>query len=182
MKRKLSLSILSLCLSSILSAYEINGDLGVKWTGFKTEKKVPVSGTFNEIKLDIKSSESLSEFLNSAKVKINSLSLESKNEGRDKSMTSTLFSLATAKEIKGAITKVNEAEKTLLVDITMNEVTKEVPMTYEIVEGNIVAKGAIEILDYKLEGSFLAFAKECAALHENKSFSDVNIEFTIPFK
>ena len=88
----------------------------------------------------------------------------------------------TAKEIKGAITKVNEAEKTLLVDITMNEVTKEVPMTYEIVEGNIVAKGAIEILDYNLKGSFLAFAKECAALHENKSFSEVDIEFSIPFK
>lgn len=182
MKTKLSLSILSLCLLSNLNAYEINGDLGVKWTGFKTEKKVAVSGSFNEIDLNIKSSENLSEFLKSAKVKINSLSLESKNEGRNHSMTSTLFSLVTAKEIKGAITEVNESEKTLLLDVTMNQVTKSVPMTYSIVDGNITAKGAIDILDYNLKGSFLAFAKECAIHHENKSYSDVNIEFTIPFK
>ena len=182
MKTKLSLSILSLFLVSGLNAYEINGDLGVKWTGFKTEKKAPVSGSFNEIDLNIKSSENLSEFLKSAKVKINSLSLESKDEGRNNSMTSTLFSLATAKEIRGSISEVNEDKKTLLLDVTMNEVTKAVPMTYSIVDGNITAKGSIEILDYNLKGSFLAFAKECAALHENKSFSDVNIEFTIPFK
>lgn len=182
MKKKLSLSILSLCLLSSLNAYEINGDLGVQWTGFKTEKKVAVSGSFNEINLDIKKSESLSEFLKSANVTINSISLESKNEGRNKSITSTLFALATAKDIKGAISEVNEAEKTLSLNVTMNEVTKAVPMTYEIVDGKIIAKGAIEILDYNLSGSFLAFAKECAAHHENKSYSDVNIEFTIPFK
>ncbi|MBP7769869.1 MAG: YceI family protein [Aliarcobacter sp.] len=182
MKRKLSLSILGLFLVSGLNAYEINGDLGVKWTGFKTEKKVPVSGTFNEINLDIKSSEKLDEFLKSAKVKINSLSLESKDEGRNISMISTLFSLASAKEIKGAITQVNESEKTLLLDVTMNEITKAIPMTYEIVDGNIIAKGAIEILDFNLKGSFLEFAKVCAVHHENKSFSNVDIAFTIPFK
>ena len=182
MKKTILLSVFAFALISNLNAYEINGDLGVKWTGFKTEKKVAVSGTFNEINLDIKSSENLSEFLKSAKVKINSISLESKNEGRNKSMTSTLFSLATAKEIKGAILEVNETKKTLLLDLTMNEVTKIVPMTYEIIDGNITAKGTIEILDFNLKGSFLAFAKECAVYHENKSYSDVDIEFTIPFK
>lgn len=182
MKKTLLLTIFAFSLVSGLNAYELNGELGVKWTGFKTEKKVAVSGTFNDIKLDIKSSDKLTDFLTSATAKIASASLESKNPGRNLSITSTLFSLASAKTISGTITKVDENEKTLTLDVTMNEVTKAIPMTYEIIEGNIIAKGTIEILDFNMKDSFLAFAKECAALHENKSYTDVNIEFTIPFK
>ena len=40
----------------------------------------------------------------------------------------------------------------------------------------------IEILDFAMKAPYLAFAKKCAALHENKSYSDVDIKFTIPFK
>ena len=36
MKKILLSTVLALGLSMNLSAYEINGDLGVKWTGFKT--------------------------------------------------------------------------------------------------------------------------------------------------
>jgi hypothetical protein len=64
----------------------------------------------------------------------------------------------------------------------MNEVTKPVSIAYEIVEGNIIAKSVLEILDLNMKDSFLAFAEKCAVFHENKSYSDVNIEFTILFK
>lgn len=182
MKKTILLSVLAFTLVSSLNAYELNGDLGVKWTGFKTEKKVAVSGTFNDIKLDIKDSEKLSAFLTSAKVKITTASFESKNPARNTSIISTLFSLASSKTIAGTISKVDEKEKTLILDVTMNEVTKPVSMTYEIIDGNIIAKGTLEILDYNMKDSFLAFAKKCATFHENKSYSDVDIEFTIPFK
>ena len=42
MKRILLASLLSITLVSSLYAYELNGELGVKWIGFKTEKKLPV--------------------------------------------------------------------------------------------------------------------------------------------
>jgi polyisoprenoid-binding protein YceI len=182
MKKILLLSVFAFTLVSSLNAYELNGDLGVKWTGFKTEKKVPVSGTFNSIKLDIQSNDKLDDFLTSAKVEILSESLESMNPGRNKSMTSTLFSLATSKIIEGQITSVNEDEKSLMLDVTMNEVTNSVKMDYTIENGKIVASGGIDILDFSMQNSYMAFAKECAALHENKSFSEVDIEFTIPYK
>lgn len=182
MKKLLLTSVLSLGLLTSLNAYELNGDLGVKWTGFKTEKKAPVSGSFNNIKLDIKSSDNLSTFLKSSMVTIESDSLESKNPGRNLNMTSTIFMLATSKIIKGSISEVNEADKKLTLIVTMNEVSNSVPMSYEIAEGKIVAKGTIDILDYDMKSSFMAFAKKCGALHQNKSFSDVNIEFTIPYK
>jgi len=84
--------------------------------------------------------------------------------------------------IKGSIKSVDEAKKTLVLNVTMNEVLKEVPMTYDIKDGNIIASGTIEILDFDMKNPFLAFAKKCAVFHENKSYSDVDIKFTIPFK
>lgn len=182
MKKRILLSVLAFGLISSLNAYELNGDLGVKWTGFKLASKVGVSGTFNKIDLDIKKSENLSEFLKSAKVKIDTKSLESKDEGRNFNITSTLFSLANAKSIDGSISSVNEANKSLVLDIVMNGVKKAIPMTYEINNENIVAKGTIDILDFDMKSSYKAFTQLCGPLHENVSYSDVNIEFTIPFK
>lgn len=182
MKKVLLASVLSLGLLTSLNAYELNGDLGVKWTGFKTEKKAPVSGTFNTIILDIRSSEYLSTFLKSSMVMIDTSSLESKNSVRNTNITSTLFALATARTIKGSIVEVNESEKKLTLALTMNQLSKKVPMMYEIVDNKIIAKGTIDVLDFDMKSSYLAFAQKCAALHNNKSFSDVNIEFTIPYK
>ena len=97
-------------------------------------------------------------------------------------MTSTLFALASAEVIEGNISDVNEDEKTLILNVTMNEVTNPVRMDYTIENGKIVASGGIDILDFSMQKSYLAFAKKCADLHENKSFSEVDIEFTIPYK
>ncbi len=182
MKRILLASLLSITLVSSLYAYELNGELGVKWIGFKTEKKLPVSGTFNSIKLDIKSSENLSDFLKSSNVVIQTNSIESKDTVRNNNMTSTLFALASAEVIEGNISDVNEEEKSLILNVTMNEVTNPVKMDYTIENGKIVASGGIDILDFSMQKSYLAFAKKCADLHENKSFSEVDIEFTIPYK
>jgi len=115
-------------------------------------------------------------------VTIEATSLESKNPGRNLNMTSTLFSLASSKLIKGTILEVNEMKKSLTLNVTMNEVTKAIPMMYEISDSKIVAKGSIDILNFDMKSSFMAFAQKCAALHQNKSFSEVGIEFTIPYK
>jgi len=182
MKKILLASVLSFGLLTSLNAYELNGDLGVKWTGFKTEKRAAVSGTFNDIKLDIKSSDNLSTFLKSSIVTIETGSFESKNPGRNLNITSTLFALSSTKTIKGLIISVNEAEQKLDLLVVMNEVSQTIPMRYSILNGNIVAKGTIDVLDFNMNSSYMAFVKKCAALHQNKSFSDVDIEFTLPYK
>jgi len=182
LKKRILMLVLAFSMASSLSAYELNGNLDVKWTGYKLASKVGVSGTFNKIDLTIKKSDNLTKFLKSAKVKIDAKSLESKDEGRNFNITSTLFSLASAKTIKGSISSVNEADKTLVLDIVMNGVKKAIPMTYEINNQNIIVKGVIDILDFNMQNSYKAFTQTCGALHENVSYSDVNIEFTIPFK
>ncbi len=182
MKEKLISLLMCVGFITSLNAYELNGDLDVKWTGYKTEAKAPVSGGFNTVKFDITSSDNLSDFLKSSKVTIDSRSLESKNAFRNNNIISTLFSLASSETIEGSISKVDEKNKTLVLDVTMNNITKNVPMNYELLNGKIIAKGSIDILDYNLKDSYLAYAKKCASFHQNKSFSDVGIEFSIPFK
>ncbi len=182
MKKLLLTSIFAFALITNLNAYELNGDLLIKWTGFKTLKKTPVSGSFKDIKLEIKKNKDLEEFLKSAKVSIKTASFDSKNDYRDKNITSTLFSLATSEQITASISKVNVKNRVLNLKLTMNETTKDVPMRFEILNDLIYAKGKIDILDYNMKNSFLAFAKKCATYHENKSYSDVEIEFSLPYK
>ncbi|WP_419678274.1 YceI family protein [Aliarcobacter lanthieri] len=182
MKNKILLSLLAFGLISSLNAYELNGNLIVKWTGYKLASKVGVSGTFNKINFDIKKSDNLSEFLKSSKVKIESNSLESNDPTRNSNITSTLFSLASANFIEGEISSVDEKNKILILDVIMNGIKNSTTMAYEINDESIVAKGVIDILDFDMKKSYEAFTKICGALHENVSYSDVNIEFTIPFK
>lgn len=182
MKKILFTFVFIFALFTNLNAYEINGDLLIKWTGFKTLAKTPVSGSFKDITLEIEKNYNLEKFLKSAKVVIKTNSFDSKNEYRDNNITSTLFSLATSKLITASISKVNIKDRVLNLKLTMNETTKDVPMRFEILNDMIYAKGSIDILDYNMKNSFLAFAKKCASYHENKSYSDVEIEFSLPYK
>ena len=182
MKTKLLFSLTLLLSLVFANAYELNGDLGVKWTGFKTAKKVGVSGTFNDINLQIKSDDNFEEFLKSANVTINTSSFDSGLDVRNKSIVSTLFSLKSSEKIIASIIDVDTNKKSLILKLTMNEVTKEVPLTYENKEGVVVAKGQIDVLDYSMSEPYAKFAKACFDLHEGKSYSEVHIEFTLPYK
>lgn len=182
LKKILLSSVLSLGLVSSLNAYELNGDLDVKWTGYKNKVKVGVPGTFKSIKLSIDKNDDLVKFLQSANVTIDAMSLDSKMPFRDNNITSTLFGLASAKEIKGSIASVDVAKNELVLKITMNGIEKDIPMKFEKTASEINAKGTLEILDFGLKDSFAAFAKKCGPLHQMTSYSDVTIEFTLPYK
>ncbi|RXJ86830.1 YceI family protein [Arcobacter sp. CECT 8985] len=182
MKMKLLASIFLLFAFVSANAYELNGDLRVQWTGYKTEKKVGVSGSFKDVKLEIKSSDDFSKFLKSANVKINTLSLDSGLEVRNKSMVSTLFSLKSAEEITASIIEVDADTNNLVLQVTMNGVTNDVSMQYMIKDSKVMAKGEIDILDYHMSEPFAKFAKECFDLHKGKTFSEVTIAFELPFK
>lgn len=181
--RKILLSAaLSLGLLTSLGAYELNGNLGVTWTGYKTAKKVGVSGTFKDVQISAAKNDNFVEFLKGAKATIKTATFDSKNPARDKSIVGSLFQLATSATIEGTIQSVNEEEKTLVLDFTMNEVTKQIPMSYEVKDNQVVASGKIDVLDFSMATPYKAFAKVCEALHEGVSYSEVGIAFTLPFK
>ena len=182
MKTKVLFSLGLIFMFVCANAYELDGNLGVKWTGYKTAQKVAVSGTFKEINLQIESNDNLEQFLKSANVQINTLSFDSGLDVRNKSIVSTLFSLKSSEKITGSISNVDVNKKTLVLKLTMNGVTKNVLMSYDIKDNKIVANGQIDVLDYNMQESFAKFAKACFDLHKGKSYSEVDIEFTLPYK
>lgn len=184
MKKILLSSIVAFGLISSLNAYELDKDknLNVQWTGYKLPAKVGVSGTFKDVQVSAIKNDSLSEFLKSAKAKIKTASFDSKNPGRDISIVGSLFSLASSEFIEGSVVSVDEKAKTLVLDFVMNKISKQVPMSYEIKDNQITAKGKIDILDFAMDKPFAAFAKKCEALHQGVSYSEVAIEFTLSYK
>jgi len=163
-------------------AYEAT-KVDVEWIGFKTNSKVGVTGTFNHVDLQIKSSANFNEFINSAKVKIDTSSLNSKMKFRDTNIISTLFNLSSTKEIIATVKKVNGSMKSgeLEVEIVMNNNAKTILMKYDVKENNLIAKGSIDILDFSMHKSFNAFSAICKPFHEGKTWSEVSVSFDLFF-
>ncbi len=182
MYKKITSLVAALALASTLSAYEQNGDVAIKWTGFKLASKVGVSGSFNIIESKTTPSDNFVEFLKSASVSIPTASFESNDKGRNENIISTLFSPTTAANISAKIVSVDESDKSMIVEITMNEVVNKTIMKYDVNDGKLIAKGAINVLDFNLSNPFLAFAKKCQSFHEGYSYPNVDLEFSLAFK
>ena len=150
----------------------------VTWTAYKTPKKVAVQGSFDKIEYKSTESEDLKSFLLSSSIEINTESVNSGNKERDEKLVKFFFGLMKKKVITAKIQNVNE--KNLLVLLTMNGVKKEITMDYTF-ENNILKLSAdIDVINWSLNKPLASINKACAALHENKTWSDVNISATIP--
>ncbi|WP_232417864.1 YceI family protein [Methyloversatilis thermotolerans] len=71
----------------------------------------------------------------------------------------------------------------LKLDVTMNGVTRAVPMSYKVADGVLSAEGKLDILDFNGAEAFRKFEALCTvAWHKGKSWTDVAIFFTVPVK
>lgn len=174
--------LVSLLLTLSAFAYEAS-TINVNWIGYKTQAKAGVPGTFDSVKLDIQKSDDFKTFLNSAKVSIDSSSLNSKMKFRDTNIVTTLFKLSSAKEISAVVKKVNGdiSKGSLDVEIMMNKNTKTIPMNYTVEANKLTATGSIDILDFAMNDSFAAFAAKCKPFHAGKTWTEVTVSFELPF-
>ena len=90
--KKLLLSMMVLSSMLLATSYVPNGALSMGWTAFKTPEKKGVNGSFDKIMLSVpKKSKSIESLLNHATVIIDTKSVNSKHEARDKKLTDFLF-------------------------------------------------------------------------------------------
>ncbi|ABE50458.1 YceI family protein [Methylobacillus flagellatus] len=102
---------------------------------------------------------------------------------RNMNVVSGLFkNFANPGKISAKIDKI-EGE-TLQLAVTMNDVTKVIPMKVTEKGSNFHAKGTLDIIkDFNGSKAFAKFEKVCTqAFHKGKSWSDVDIEFEVPVK
>lgn len=154
------------------------------WQAYKFLNKTAVKGSFSDAKFKFANKEGISGALVGATATFDLLKVATGNPASEENLTKGFFQKFKGKNINAKIEKVIEGENqgTVLVKVTMNKTSQLVPMQYTIADGNLVAKGVIDIFSFKLGEAFENLAKLCNDLHEGVTWSQVEIGFIIPVK
>jgi len=160
----------------------------VKWTGYKTTSKIPVNGEFKELQIsNIKEASTAVEAMNGTVFSIPVSSLFSDDEERDGKLKQLFFGVMdTTVSLTGTL-NLND-NGTGNVNLSMNGVSKEIPITY-VVSGQLVElEGTLDLInDYKAESAMESISKACFVLHTgpdgiSKTWSEVGISAAVYLK
>ena len=164
-------------------------NLDVSWTAYKTPLKIGVGGHFNtaDFKAASAKADTLSALLSGSTVNIAVASVDSKNKGRDEKLLNAFFKQMAGPDITAKIVTLkrdeNERKSGLLTAaVTMNGVTRDVPMKYSFSDGRLSADGVIDLIDFKAQNALTSINTACYDLHQGKTWSDVSIGFTMDVK
>jgi len=152
----------------------------IKWVAFKTPNKVGVGGAFakTDFQLINSSNSQLAAILSGAKFTVDTKSVTTGNEGRDAKIVEHFFGKGIP--LSGEVKAINDSN--IDVALTMNGATSDVKLNYTFVDGKLEAKGVIDVITAFGMNSFLeAINKACYALHEGKTWSDVEIMLVSDF-
>jgi len=167
-------------------------DIKVTWKAYKTLAKLGVAGEFTGVNYTAiaKEGKNFKSLLVGSKVAIDISKINTNNEGRDKTLVENFFGKLKGKTIEGTIVaiKADKREKgkpyrgSLDVNLTMNEKTLQIPMSYSFEKENFNATGIIDLFDFGANDALSSINKSCFALHKGKTWSDVTIGFSTKIK
>ncbi|MBU0631384.1 YceI family protein [bacterium] len=193
MKKVFISSVLAVLLSNTLFAdcqYAQSTNVEVAFKAYKTPLKIGVGGKFDDVKyLSVTdSAKDIKTLLVDSKVTIDTSSVNSANETRDKKLVKFFFDTMNQKEIDAKIISLsvdkNDGTSKILtgvvnVDIKMNDISHEAELKFVYENGIFKADGFIDLADYNALGSLASINKTCYELHQGKTWSDVMIGFTM---
>lgn len=192
MLKKLSLILMCVSFTQNLMAskqcqYSVSNPK-LKWTGYKFNEKMGVSGTFD--KIDFKQPEhakSVTELLKALTFEVDSTSINSDLPARDKKLVLFLFgALHDPGVIRGHIIQVDEKKKQVKAVLVLNKVTKEVVFDWHAENNKHSFISKIDLLDFKMGESVQKLDAACGALHtgkdgKTKTWSEVALEVSGDF-
>jgi len=158
--------------------------VNVSWKAYKTPAKIGVSGIFDDViySAATKEARDVSTLLLDASVTIDTQKVNSKNEGRDLKLVNNFFKMMNNEKITAKVISVKEDKEeagTMIIDISMNGITKHIPMNYTYEKGLVKAVGYIDIFDFKASKALSSINKSCFDLHAGKTWNDVAIGFEL---
>ena len=155
--------------------YQIQ-QIHVAWEAYKTPLKIGVGGTFDKITINAADKSSAKSLLQTSSLTIDTTSIDSKNSGRDAKLVKYFFAIQGVKNITAKV--VSLSDKLINVAISMNGVTKTVPMQLTATD-KIEAQGYIDLADFNMLPSLTGINKACFAKHQGKTWQDVAIKFEL---
>lgn len=157
------------CLSSNPKNYQL------KWTAFKTAKKIGVEGVFNSISLiNFRANTKFNFLLKDISFEISTNSITTNNESRDNNLKSHFFDF---EAITATITKVEKDY--IILSVSINKKQRNIALKYRVEKSKIIATGFIDILDFNLSNQLANLNKQCFSLHEGKTWSDVELSLSV---
>ena len=158
----------------------------VRFTAYKTTEKVPVGGTFQEIDLTYTAGDTPTETLDGLEfsIPVSSLFTNDPTNTRDPKIIEFFFEkMAETQSITGTFS-LNE-DKGAVVQLSMNGVSTELPMEYEITDDNRVNfSGTMDLEKWDALDALASLNEACKVLHTgadgvSKTWEDVAITGSI---
>ena len=170
-----------------------SNDINVTWKAYKTLAKLGVGGQFTGVSYtpNEKEGKNFSSLLVGSKVSIDVSKIDTRNEGRDKTLVKNFFGKLKGKTIDGVIVGMKADAKvkgkrvyhgSIDVNITMNGQTIQVPMRYNYKKEIFRAEGTIDLFDFSANDALKSINKSCFDLHKGKTWNDVSIAFSTSIK
>ncbi len=161
----------------------------VRFTAYKTTDKVPVGGTFQEVELTYTSGETPEETLDGLKfsIPVSSLFTNDTTNTRDPKIIRFFFDvMAETQSITGTFS-FDENNK-CSVNLSMNGISTDLPMEYEITDDNHVNfSGVMDLKKWNALEALTSLNKACMDLHTgadgvSKTWEDVAIKASVLLK
>jgi YceI-like domain len=164
--------------------YKYNeGSTVLEWTAFKFNEKAPVKGTFKEINFDgtLESDDAMT-VLKSLSFDIPVSSVETQNEERNGKILEHFFGSIATENLTGKMVSLNENGEAII-EISMNNMAKQVKGTYTFVDGRFDFSGTMDVLDWNAGKGIDMLNKICKELHTgtdgvSKLWSTVDLSFS----
>lgn len=164
----------------------VNDSTKVKWTAFKTTEKVAVGGSFTQIEVkDIKTGNTPEEVLEGVAFSIPVSSLFTNNPDRDSKLKTIFFGTLKNTELLSGI--LNFRDNQLFMTLSMNDVTKQIPLEYTFENNLFSMKTTLNLNDFGGETALAAINKACYDLHKgpdgvSKTWETVDIMGEVLFQ
>lgn len=153
----------------------------INWTAYKTTAKVPVNGQFAEIIIEnVKKDSTALGALNGLKFKIPVSSLITNDTIRDKKLKEYFFGAMKNSSVITGTVHINK-DNASTVDLTLNGITRELPIAYIVADNKVTIIGNMELDNWQAKVALEALNVVCKDLHTGddgitKTWSDVKIE------
>jgi hypothetical protein len=158
----------------------------VRFTAYKTTEKKPVGGTFKQVDLTYEAGETPMETLNGMQfsIPVSSLFTNDTTNTRDPKIIHFFFDMMKETQtIKGTFSF--DDNKNCSVKLTMNGVSTDLPMEYEVTEDNHVSfSGTMDLKNWDALDALASLNKACFDLHTgpdgvSKTWEDVAIKASV---
>ena len=168
-------------------SYSVVGETSlVKWIAYKTTDKVPVKGKFNSFKITkSKEAKTIEEALNGIIFSIPVSSVSTDDKLRDSKIVEFLFGAMKNTEFLSGTFNINESNSS--VNITMNGISKTIPIELEKDGQMVTFSKTLNLNDWELKSAIESLNKVCYDLHKgpdgiSKTWDEVEIKAVIYLK